>query len=926
MGGSNVAASAIAVDSAGAAYITGSAASNDLPLVNPFQTTPAGVFAQKLNPEGSGLAYSTYLGGYLGGSGDSGQGIAVDTLGSAYVVGQTAASNFPLKNPLQSSYVGLAFGPNAFMTKFSPDGSFLIYSTYLGGSSPFLSSTGDVATGVAVDHFGNAHVTGSSSSCDFPLTLDAFSTDCTTSGDQKIFALTLNSTGNQMLFSTFLRSGSGGSPPQIAVDQNGNSYVAGTTTATDLPVINAIETRSNGGFITELDLSGKLLFSTYLGGVIGGSVPVGIGLDGKGGIYVAGFGQGDFPLLHPLASQVKPVPGNVLQIFAAKIVSKNAPQFSLSPRVSPFLTLQNVSSVPLTINSIVPSTNFTMGGDCGSSLAPGTGCDLILEGAADNKSSGTVTISTNAYAVPQKFVIWKAPKGDSVGPLITISPTGVQFPAQLIGTTSAAQQVVIKNMGLQQAAINSISMILPSAFTETNNCPALLNPADSCTVSITYKAATVQDSAQIAVLHDPNQTRDTISLGGDGSASAIAVSTSSVGFGSQSTGAAPLGRIVNLTNTTPYPAAVTSVSASANFAQTNTCSAPLAPQASCRAAVTFVPSGNQDATGTLTAANFGPGGPQTVNLSGTGRSAGDLGVDPPQLSFVSSVGFESILGTINLTNNSQKMISISSIQVFSPFLETNTCPGSLAPGGSCQISVGFKPKQVGPFSGALKVTFAGNGSPQVVGLTGQANTEVHFDPSPVLFGEQRLNVAAPGGVNIVNLGAKTFSLGSVTVQGSEFALAKNNCGPTLMQDRVCGLELAFTPAGTGIRTGTITLMAGDAPIPHVAMLQGIGISNGQGTLSAASLEFGSQTIGTQSNPQTVKLKNNGSGALQLGGIVTSPQFTQTNTCGSFLAAKAQCTISIRFAPTLPGMLVGSLSVQDDGAGSPHTLALNGISQ
>lgn len=127
MGGSNVAAWAIAADTAGGAYITGSAASNDLPMVNPFQTTPAGGFAQKLNPAGSNLEYSTYLGG----GGDWGQGIAVDGSGSAYVVGSTTAPNFPLKNPIQSSYVGGSL-PNAFITKFSPDGSSLVFSTYLG--------------------------------------------------------------------------------------------------------------------------------------------------------------------------------------------------------------------------------------------------------------------------------------------------------------------------------------------------------------------------------------------------------------------------------------------------------------------------------------------------------------------------------------------------------------------------------------------------------------------------------------------------------------------------------------------------------------------------------------------------------------------------------------------------------------------------
>jgi len=410
---------AIAVDSAGAAYLTGTAGSG-LPLVNAFQSVPAGGFAQKLRPDGTALDYSTYLGG----GGDWGRGIAVDTSGSAYVVGSTSATNFPLKNALQSSLLYPL--SNAFITKFSPDGASLAFSTYLGGTSPF-GNAGDVATGVAIDPLGNVHITGTSSSCEFPLSLNAFNTDCANnmSSDPQIFVVTLNSAGSQILSSTFLQSGPGGLAPGIAVDKSGNSYVAGTTTSSNYPVLNPIETSqqaSSNGFVTELDPSGKLLFSTYLGenspGLPGyGAQTAGVTVDSKGGIYIAGAGQGDFPLLHPIPKQV-----NQLQLFVAKISPAKSPQFSLSPRVSPMLALRNVSSVPLTISSIVPSSNFTMGGDCGTSLAPGGGCNLILIGADDKKTSGTVTITSNAYTTPQKFTISKSPSGDSLRSLVRFSP------------------------------------------------------------------------------------------------------------------------------------------------------------------------------------------------------------------------------------------------------------------------------------------------------------------------------------------------------------------------------------------------------------------------------------------------------------------------------------------------------------------------
>ena len=116
----------------------------------------------------------------------------------------------------------------------------------------------------------------------------------------------------------------------------------------------------------------------------------------------------------------------------------------------------------------------------------------------------------------------------------------------------------------------------------------------------------------------------------------------------------------------------------------------------------------------------------------------------------------------------------------------------------------------------------------------------------------------------------------------------------------------------------------DPKTPHVATLQGIGISSGLGILSVSNLDFGSQPVGTQSAAQTVTLTNTGTGVLRGMSVAASPQFTATSSCGTSLAAGAHCTISVKFAPTLQGILLGSLTVQDDGAGSPHTVSLSGV--
>jgi hypothetical protein len=152
------------VDAAGNAYVTGQAYSPDFPTANALQPTLGGqgannAFATKLSADGSTLAYSTYLGGS---SSDYGQGIAVDAAGNAYVTGFTTSPDFPSVNPIQSALAG---GVNGFVAELTPDGSALVYSTFLGGTGGGL---GDRSLSIAVDAAGNAYVTGFTSSADFP--------------------------------------------------------------------------------------------------------------------------------------------------------------------------------------------------------------------------------------------------------------------------------------------------------------------------------------------------------------------------------------------------------------------------------------------------------------------------------------------------------------------------------------------------------------------------------------------------------------------------------------------------------------------------------------------------------------------------------------------------------------------------------------
>jgi hypothetical protein len=291
--------SSIAVDGSGNAYVAGITSSIDFPTVNPLQGALAGtadVFLAKLNAEGSALVYSTYLGGS---SIDWGRTVAVDASGSAYIAGITISDDFPTASPLQAALGGDVDG---FVAKVDPAGASLVYSTYLGGTST------DQAEGLAVDASGNAYVTGSTSSADFP-TANPFQPVLAI---EDAFVAKLNAAGSTLLYSTYLGGSSDDNGAAIAVDASGSAYVTGYTSSTDFPTVNPLQ-GVNGGrqdvFVSKLNPDGSALaYSTYLGGTsragmfgMPSEIGLGIAVDASGNAHVAGSTNStDFPTLGPV--------------------------------------------------------------------------------------------------------------------------------------------------------------------------------------------------------------------------------------------------------------------------------------------------------------------------------------------------------------------------------------------------------------------------------------------------------------------------------------------------------------------------------------------------------------------------------------------------------------------------------------------------
>jgi hypothetical protein len=279
----------IAIDAAGNIYLTGWTASSAFPGTqgSPHNTD---AFVTKLSPDGRTILYSAYLGG----SGyESGTGIAVDATGNVYITGITFSSNFPVTGAYQDKKKG---GSDVFVTKLGPNGRTLIYSTYLGGNNE------DEAADIALNTFGNAFVTGSTFSSNFPTNKPLQKNP---TGDADAFVTKVSQDGRNLAYSTYLGGGGSDVPNSIAIDPVGNAYITGGTTSPDFPLKNALKPEftaaENEAFVSKINDRGEaLVYSTFLGGSDGQS-GFAIAVDGAGSAYVTGStSSADFPVVNAL--------------------------------------------------------------------------------------------------------------------------------------------------------------------------------------------------------------------------------------------------------------------------------------------------------------------------------------------------------------------------------------------------------------------------------------------------------------------------------------------------------------------------------------------------------------------------------------------------------------------------------------------------
>ena len=674
-------AAGIAVDSSGSAYVAGFTNATDFPTQNPFQSgcvlalygncdSPA--FVTKLSADGSSLVYSTYLQGTVPGSpGNSGSyltdvspyAIAVDSSGSAYITGITNSPVFPVTQNafLQSCVLAyyeaspytLCYG-YAFVTKLSGDGSSLVYSTYLGGAIASVYGQESVGTGIALDSGGQAYISGWTNCTNFP-TMNAFQGSL--QGGNSAFVTELTADGSALLYSTYLGgtlTGYGGASTTaagIAVDSSGDIYVTGSTNTTDFPTANPLQAtcgscdEASTAFVTKFNAGGSgLAYSTYLGGS-GDDNASAIAVDSTGNAYVTGNTQSsNFPTVNPIQATYA---GGYGDAFVAKI-STAAPIVSLSPATLAFgpqqlgttsgsqtETVTNTGAGNLTISTVTTggtnAADFSKTADTctGASVTPNSTCmvSVTFTPTVAGSESGAITITDNASGSPQTVSL----TGTGMGPVASLTTTGLTFSSQTVGTQSASQTFALNNTGNSALTITNIAFTgaNPGDFGESNPCGVSVPAGGSCTFSVWFIPTAPGSRAAALTITDNSYgvagSQQSVSLAGFGSGPMLSYAPASLAFGNQNLGTTSAAHSVTLTNLGNAVLTITNIGTSGSnpgdFGLTTTCNGTVAVNGSCTISVTFTPTATGSRTASLNIVDNAYGSPQTVSLSGTGISA-----------------------------------------------------------------------------------------------------------------------------------------------------------------------------------------------------------------------------------------------------------------------------------------------------------------
>jgi uncharacterized repeat protein (TIGR01451 family) len=478
-GGGDDSGSSLAIDNSGNVYVTGTTASVNFPTKAPAFANNKGladIFVTKIDPTGANIIYSTYIGG----SGlDRADGIAVDASGNAFLVGRvdSTSTDFPTTaGSVGPAYRGGDF--DGFVLKLNPQGSGLIYSSFIGGEE------NDSVEGVAVDAAGVAYVTGGTKSNAFPTTGNAFQGQ--RAGDTDAFLTKINAGGSGFLYSTYIGGSGTDRGSGVVIDGNGAAYVAGFGASPDFPTEDPFQAGFGGNFdafIAKFDTNASginsFVFSTYLGGS-GDDKAFGIAADaGVNNIYVAGqTSSNNLPVLNP----VQPLSGGSFDAFVAKISNTGTKVYA---------TYFGGSGDDRAAGVAVNSSGVYLTGFTSSTNLPTTSPLQLNNGGAFDAFVAKLNLAGNAFLY--STYLGGSANENFVAAVTSTNPIAVDTSnAYLTGYTASANfptQTPLQSSKAagQDAFVAKIADVTPAADFSLSIAPAsrTVNPGDATNYTIT---------------------------------------------------------------------------------------------------------------------------------------------------------------------------------------------------------------------------------------------------------------------------------------------------------------------------------------------------------------------------------------------------------------------------------------------------------
>jgi hypothetical protein len=543
---------------------------------------------------------------------------------------------------------------------------------------------------------------------------------------------------------------------------------------------------------------------------------------------------------------------------------------------------------------------------------------MTVTDANGGLAAGTVTINSDAVPNQQSFPITLAAgqtAGTPVGDQVIFEDVRFAYPPQLTGTTTATESLAISNVGTVNATINSVTT--QGSASQTNDC-GILAPGASCHVQVSLTAGGAQPAMHVT--YDSTLHQDFNSFFLNPTVQQLLASASAINFGTQLVNGVAIPRVVTLANTgnTGMPAPSPSLTGATEFSLAgNTCSSTLSPHQSCVVAVQFVPTVDGSRSATLNV------GANSVSLGGVGMINSQITVSPLEIDYGPNIVGKTFSQPLGLTNTTSAAVSITGISFSLPdYSETDNCSGQVPANGSCTLQITFAPQQLGARNANVSITFGGGVLGQVLTLTGTGVTPLDVTPASLDFGASTAVGTSSGTQNVIlSNGRQGTSQAYTLALTGDFVIAQNTCPNPMPGFFGCAnVQIAFVPKNSGLRQGSLTVSYPNISVQSVVTLSGIGV--GPAVSLPSSLDFGNQIKGN-SAAQSVTLSNSGNAPLAVSSITASGDFTQANNCGSSVPANQSCQISITFVPATTGSRSGTLSVNDNAGGSPHTVALMG---